>query len=144
MDTEVWGPAAWLLIHSAALAYSEENPTVKVRNNYRKFFESLVDVLPCVYCRKHYTERFDMTSLNNALDSRVKLFRWTVDLHNEVNKSIGKPTYSYLEALKSLQEKYDKPSGFRALKVPEMMYLIPMLLILSGVFVFIVCKYRRR
>jgi hypothetical protein len=33
------------------------------------------------------------------LDKRIDLFRWTVNLHNEVNKSLGKATLTELEVI---------------------------------------------
>lgn len=106
MDTETWGPAAWMFIHSAALAYPESDPDTETVENFKKFFESLVSVLPCVYCRKHYTENLKSLPVTDALESRASLFRWTVDLHNLVNMSLNKPTLDYVEALTQLKKKF--------------------------------------
>jgi len=45
----------------------------------------------------HYTVKFQNTPPN--LNSREELFRWTVDVHNEVNRDNHKPELSYAEAL---------------------------------------------
>jgi hypothetical protein len=38
------------------------------------------------------------------MTNRAELFRWTVDIHNEVNIDNGKRTLSYSEALLAIEE----------------------------------------
>jgi hypothetical protein len=38
-------------------------------------------------------------SISASLDSRSDLFRWTVDLHNEVNNMLGKRKYTETEVI---------------------------------------------
>ena len=55
MDTKVWGPSGWLLLHSIANNYGKENngiPTHIEKDNYGIFFNTLQYVLPCKYCRQ--------------------------------------------------------------------------------------------
>lgn len=101
MNTLVWGPSAWLFLHSIALAY----PGPASKEAYRSFFSILGEVLPCTICQKHYSENFK--DIGEALDSRDALFRWTVDMHNRVNRSLGKPILTYTQALATLAARYD-------------------------------------
>jgi hypothetical protein len=39
------------------------------------------------------------TPISASLDSRTDLFRWTVDLHNEVNVLLGKRKYTETEVI---------------------------------------------
>ena len=101
MDPNYWGPKAWYFIHSIALGYSN-NPTDIEKEKYKIFFENLGYVLPCQNCQEHYTKNLIKEELDIALKNKKKLFKWTVDLHNKVNKMIGKRIYSYEEALEEM------------------------------------------
>lgn len=95
---ELWGPNAWRLIHSVAFTYPEQ-PSDADRRNYAQFFDSLGNVLPCVFCRKHYKEfmaKDPVTSDANMRNTEA-LARWTVKLHNNVNERTGKRVYSFDE-----------------------------------------------
>lgn len=37
--------------------------------------------------------------ISPSLDTREDLFRWTVDVHNEVNKKLGKPRFTEAESI---------------------------------------------
>lgn len=81
-----WGACSWVLVHSVAFAYNPSN-----RASYFNFFMNLGNILPCNECKVHYYEHLDKDALNRALDTNEGLFRWTYDLHNMVNKSLGVP-----------------------------------------------------
>jgi hypothetical protein len=84
-----WGPLLWASINTIVREYPE-NPTEEIRHNFKLFFQSLGDVLPCEECRNGYNKHLKQLSLENALLSRENLVDFIVDLHNEVNKSSGK------------------------------------------------------
>lgn len=142
MDTEIWGPAAWLLIHSAALSYPESQPSPEIKENYKKFFQSLVYVLPCAYCREHYKQHLERMPVSAVLHSRMSLFQWTVDLHNEVNESLGRPRLSYLEALTHIQQRFRRVPK-RSLSPPVISLIVTLILLVIGSAVHYTC-YRRR
>lgn len=56
-------------------------------------------LLPCPICREHLTVHLHKFPITPHLDRRADLFKWTVQLHNEVNDSLGKPRVTELEAL---------------------------------------------
>jgi hypothetical protein len=45
--TKIWGPALWIGEHSISFGYPL-NPTDEEKLAYKKHFESLADVLPCI------------------------------------------------------------------------------------------------
>lgn len=96
---EVWGPFFWHTIHIVALGYPQE-PTYLEKRSAKEFFESLQYLIPCPICRTHYQEHLQTYPLTPHLDSRQSLFRWTVVLHNAVNKSLNKSTVTEQEALR--------------------------------------------
>lgn len=84
-----WGPLLWESINTIVREYPE-NPTAEDRQNFKLFFQSLGDVLPCPECRKHYAGHLKNMSLDDAVNSRDSLINFIIDLHNEVNKATGK------------------------------------------------------
>ena len=94
----VWGPFFWHTIHIVALGYSNE-PTYTDKKAAKDFFEALQNLIPCPMCRNHYAVHIQKYPISPHLDKRIDLFRWTVNLHNEVNKSIGKSTMTELEVI---------------------------------------------
>jgi hypothetical protein len=95
---EVWGPFFWHTIHIAALGYSQQ-PTYSDKKAMREFFESLQTIIPCPICRTHYISHMGKMPISASLDTRADLFRWTVDLHNEVNTMLGKRKFTETEVI---------------------------------------------
>lgn len=91
-DPRVWGTHLWATMHRLSLSYPQFDPKPEQRKAARDFFRSIKEMLPCVSCRHHYGEHFDKTFDESTLDSRVALARWVYDLHESVNKRLGKPT----------------------------------------------------
>jgi hypothetical protein len=101
-NPKIWGPEAWHFIHFVALNYPV-NPTEIDKKRYSRFFNSLQHTLPCEGCAYNYAEKIKKTP--PRLESRKSLFEWTVDMHNEVNISNGKPKVSYDDALAKINDK---------------------------------------
>ena len=97
-----WGSEGWHLIHYASLNYPL-NPTEEDKKNYLSFLESLKFVLPCEGCAFNWSEKLKQHP--PKLNSRKEFFEWTVDMHNQVNKTNGKKTLTYAEALKKISKK---------------------------------------
>lgn len=99
---EVWGPFFWHTIHITALGYPT-NPSYAHKKAAKEFYESLQLLIPCPICRDHYKEHMIKHPLTPYLDKREDLFRWTIMLHNDVNKMLGKKEFSEVQALEHLQ-----------------------------------------
>ena len=98
---EVWGPFFWTTIHITALGYPP-SPTYAHKKAAKEFFESLKFLIPCPICRDHYIEHMEKYPITAHLDRRIDLFRWTILLHNEVNKVLKKPEFTESQALNYL------------------------------------------
>ena len=85
----VWGPFFWHTIHIVALGYPK-NPT---------YTDSLAFLIPCPVCREHYKEHLISKPISTFLDSRTDLIKWTIDIHNKVNITTGKPEWTLEEVL---------------------------------------------
>lgn len=126
---KIWGPEAWHFIHFVALNYPVD-PTEIDKKRYSRFFHSLQHTLPCEGCAYNFGEKLKKTP--PILENRKSLFEWTVDMHNEVNASNGKPKISYDDALKKINNKNE----IRALQESLSITSISLLFILFGFLVF--------
>jgi len=101
-----WQRATWILFHTIAINYNEQ-----YKDEYINFFDSLKTTIPCRICRNHYTSNIDKEHLN--FDKNInsdRIFNWTVDLHNEVNKMNHKKVWTYDEA-KDFYTKFNFNNG---------------------------------
>ncbi len=91
-----WAPAMWSAMYAVAFLFPE-NPTAEERLAYNQWFTLIKDVLPCRNCQAHFAEIL----ADKPVDTRSMsaLTRWLVEAHNTVNRSLGKPTFTYEEAV---------------------------------------------
>ena len=92
----VWGPSLWRFIHCVAMT-APSPMTREKREEYREFFESLGNVLPCSTCREHYKEYLERHPVD--VRSRRRLVEWTLCFHNHINAMNGKESWD-LERLR--------------------------------------------
>jgi hypothetical protein len=95
---EVWGPFFWHTIHLVALGYPMD-PSMAHKRAAKEFFEGLRFLIPCPICKDHYAQHLEKFPITPHLDKRVDLYRWTILLHNEVNKTLGKPEYPEAQSI---------------------------------------------
>ena len=97
LDTSEWGPQLWKALHVAA--YSSN-----VGSNLQWWGTLLNELqrgIPCPDCRAHYSAWYRSHPLNNRpasfipLRKIVSVAQWINDLHNDVNRRTGKPTWSF-------------------------------------------------
>lgn len=97
MHPRIWGRDTWRSIHYIALGYPV-HASPDIQRVYLAYFEALGPVLPCVKCSTHYSEHLLSYPIQPSLIGRAELFRWTVDLHNAVNASLGRQPWTYEHA----------------------------------------------
>jgi FAD-linked sulfhydryl oxidase len=102
MPPQIWGPIFWSTLHIASLTYSDE-PTERQKANMKAFYESLVDVLPCPICRKHYEVNLEEMPVTKALTSRAELIQWVFNMHNRINVQLGKREFTFAEFVDSMR-----------------------------------------
>jgi hypothetical protein len=95
---QTWGPFFWHTMHLVALGYSNQ-PSYAEKKAAKEFYESLVHLIPCPTCKLHYADNLKVLPISPSLDNRRDLFKWTVDMHNMVNKQLGKPEYTESDAI---------------------------------------------
>lgn len=97
-DPRYWGAKFWFTMHTIAYFYPDD-PTRDEMMHAKNFYESLKVLLPCPGCAQHYSELVEKMPLHGAVTSRMNLITWVNDVHNEVNKRLGKPVLSLEEYL---------------------------------------------
>ena len=97
MEPSVWGRYLWTSIHSIALGYPDE-PTEQDKKNYKEFYSNLWKVIPCQRCSDNYKKHLIELPIDGFLGSNTDMFKWTVDLHNIVNKKLRKPVVTLAQA----------------------------------------------
>lgn len=143
MDPKVWGPKLWFVIHTIALNFPE-NPSYEQKRTHEDFFNSLVYLIPCDKCRVHYRQHINNNPVVNHLKDSDTLFRYTIELHNEVNKSLNKRVYSYDEVVKFYRIEYgDERASNKYFNKKTLIGSI-VVLVLVGLGFFAYKKYPRR
>lgn len=91
MLPNVWGPSMWTSLHSISFCYPN-NPTKIDKENYKKFFELVGEMLPCSFCRESYKKfiTVGITKLDDdALKNRNSLTKWLYNIHESVNRKLN-------------------------------------------------------
>ena len=104
MEPNIWGPHAWLFLHTITLNYPD-HPTNKEKEIYRSFFKTLGGVLPCEKCREHYLINLEKYPIQ--LESKEDLTKWLFNLHNQVNIKNNKSQMDYDEFIHKYSRLYD-------------------------------------
>jgi hypothetical protein len=95
-----WQRITWHILHTISLHYNDT-----YRNEYIIFFDCLKTIIPCRICRNHYIQNINKENMqieNNINSDRI--FNWTIDLHNSVNKMHHKKLWNYNESRNYYQE----------------------------------------
>lgn len=94
MNSSYWGPHSWYFLHFVSFHYPI-NPSNEDKQNYKKFYDSIQNILPCQKCNLHYSQLLKKFPIQ--LNTRLDLIKWVINIHNEVNKSINKKILSFNE-----------------------------------------------
>lgn len=90
MLTSVWGPSLWHYLHTMSFNYPVK-PNLEDKKNYKNFIYALKTNLPCKYCRMNMKKNLRDVPLNKkALKNREGFSRWMYNLHEHINKMLGK------------------------------------------------------
>jgi hypothetical protein len=106
MLTTVWGPPMWHSLHTISFNYPV-NPCAEDKKNYKEFILNLKNVLPCGKCRKNLKKNMKTHPLKNKhMETRETFSRYIYDLHEVVNKMLGKKSGLSYEDVKERYEHF--------------------------------------
>jgi hypothetical protein len=90
MITYIWGPPMWHVLHTISFNYPI-NPSDKQKKHYYKFYANIENILPCGKCRTNLKNNLKKNPLTmKTMASRDTLSKWVYDLHELINKMLGK------------------------------------------------------
>ena len=69
MNQNIWGSSMWFSLHTITMNYPNF-PNNEEKYNYKIFFESLQNVIPCAVCKKNYIRHLKEHPINNHLACR--------------------------------------------------------------------------
>lgn len=104
MLTSVWGPSLWHSLHTISFNYPDK-PTKLQKKEYMSFIKSLVNVLPCRYCRENLVKNFKVLPLTmREMNSRETFSRYIYNLHELINTMLLKKSNLTYE---DVRERYE-------------------------------------
>ena len=102
---EQFGKHWWKVFHEAAAAYPTI-PTLTDIHLYSGLFQFFGYYLPCFTCSKDYDNTLNQNHLGEKLyicliKGKIYVWMWSIDVHNTVNRRLGKPVVSYWDVCES-------------------------------------------
>lgn len=93
-DLARWGPAAWHTLHAFAHTSPRQLDAGR-RARTCEFLRLFGEHLPCPACRAHFRAYLVAHLDEDALGTREDVVRFMNDAHNDVNRRLGKRTWTY-------------------------------------------------
>lgn len=105
-DPDLFGPAFWFSLHNGSTTYPI-NPTTFIQTGMKNLIINLPLLIPCIICKEHFYSFLRKANLDQATNSRENLFKFFVDIHNNVNNRYNRPVMSLENA--KIMYGYNKP-----------------------------------
>jgi hypothetical protein len=94
-NPRVIGPGAWDTLHTLALYADQHDKKI-----YTGFIRFYADRFRCGECRQHFLEHLKKDPPEKYMDREYGMSHHSHDLHNKVNKFLGKPHLSWSDYMK--------------------------------------------
>jgi hypothetical protein len=104
--TKEWSGPTWDYLHTQGYYYSS-NPSDSEKSQKLTLFRSILDNIPCQTCKRESSSWESTNLLTNAVSNNCTLSKWVLDLHNHVNKGLGRSEWE----MKQVVERYKFPSS---------------------------------
>ena len=127
MNPEIWGPGAWIFLHTITLNYPN-NPDIDVIDYHKNFFVLLKNIIQCEKCRLHYSQYLIDNPIDDVLNNKQDFVIWLNKLHNEINVRNNKPEMNIKNMIKLYKKKYSEKNNFK-------MYILILLFVII-IFLF--------
>lgn len=98
----------WKFLHTMTYYYPN-NPSQSNKNDLLQLIQFMKKSgLPCEICTKHFNQYTQKNNINDSINSRNSLFKYFVDLHNDVNSRNRKKKLSYKQAFSLYKNTHDE------------------------------------
>ncbi len=101
-----FGPDFWSVLEELAVGYPER-ADAEMQLSMKQTLAGIAKHFPCIECSRHFTPHVAKMEPKD-LYGRMGLTSWIINTHNTVNKRLGKPVYSFPEAMKLIATKYER------------------------------------
>lgn len=91
-----WGPTAWRKFHIKALTYPANPCSCDIKKIEHFYNSTFPQYILCDTCTEHYKRILREIPIDAR--TMITLFQWTIDVHNRVNRRLGRSTITYAEA----------------------------------------------
>lgn len=108
LDPNVWGPHFWFFLHTVAYCYPE-TPNEFTRRKYYDLIQNMPLFLPNPEIATKFSQILDKYPVTPYLKCRESFVRWTIYIHNAINRSLDKPEWELLDALEQYLHHYENP-----------------------------------
>ena len=85
IDTSLWGPSLWIVLHTAA----QYTTTANKRQAWIRLLTAMKGALPCPECSAHYNAWITANPVSlppSGTELQVAISSWILALHNDVNR----------------------------------------------------------
>jgi len=105
LDSKVWGPYYWFVLHTIALSYPLK-PNEVTKRKYYEFIQNLPIFLPNPDIGDNFSKLLNNYPVTPYLDSRSSFIKWMHFIHNKINVSLDYPELSLDDAMIAYYEHY--------------------------------------
>ena len=106
LDSKVWGPYYWFVLHTIALSYPLK-PNEVTKRKYYEFIQNLPIFLPNPDIGDNFSKLLNNYPVTPYLDSRSSFIKWMHFIHNKINKDLDKPQMLYSDAIINYYKNYE-------------------------------------
>lgn len=101
---DIFGPKLWFLLHNSASLYPEK-PTNAIKQEMKNMIIGIPSLVLCNKCKAHIrTWIYNNSDLDRVVKNRDSLFLYFLQMHNDVNRRIGKPIWTLEKAISKYLE----------------------------------------
>ncbi len=92
-NPQIFGPKLWRILNDISYKY-DNNEKYDLKESVEIFFEKLISVFPCKYCRESYGIFYEIEPIQEHIDDKT-IFVWIYKIHDCVNKKLYKTGISF-------------------------------------------------
>ncbi len=96
VSAEEMGPSQWMSLHNVARTLTPEK-----MQTFKQFVQAMAALLPCGVCSSHFRK---LVSETLQASTPAEALQWTIDVHNAVNKRLGKPVLTNAQAIRAIRQ----------------------------------------
>ena len=108
LDSAVWGPHFWFVLHTIAYKYPE-HPNSVTKRKYYDLIHNFPLFLPDETMGNYFATLLDKYPVTPYLDKRASFVRWMHFIHNKINRKLKKNQISFLESMDRFHGSFAPP-----------------------------------